>query len=880
MKEGEGYHAKKIESIFDEFETSKKGLNESEAKKRLEKYGKNKIDRKKKFQWLKTLLNQFNSFLIYILIIASAVMFYLGNLLDAIVIFIIVLLNGGIGFFQQYKAEKAIENLKKLVVQKTRVIREGKKIEISSEEVVPGDIVYLEQGDKINADCRIIDEKNAQANEAVLTGESFPVSKTSKILGEKIDLAKRENMLYTGTQLVRGEATAVVVSTGMSSVFGNIAGTLEGIKVQKTPMQKRLDKFSKQLGLGILGLLVIVTVVGMLYEFDMVEMFLTSVALAISAIPEGLPAVLAIAFSISSVMMSKKKVVIRRLPAVESLGSVTTICTDKTGTLTEEKMNVEEIYANGNLFKKKDKKILLNNKKINLKNKKEISKLIRTSILCNDVSYEKEGKEYKLLGDPTEQALVRCALDLNINKKQLEEENPEIEKFRFDSERKMMSVLRDNGRNNTLYSKGALEKILEVSKFEYTGSEIKKLSEKRKKEILKSSKEMEKKALRVLGFAYKNFNKKEKAEEKGMIFLGFSGMIDPPRKEVKGAIKKCKDAGIEVKIITGDSLITASAIAKKIGVEGNAISSQDLNEMDDEELSKKIDNLSIFARVTPQQKLRITKILQEKNETVAITGDGVNDVLALKSADIGIAMGVRGTDVARDVADIVLTNDNFASIVEGVNQGRKTYDNIKKFTKYLLAVNFSGILLITATIFMKMPLPLLPLQILWINLITDSFPALTLVFEKPENVMKSKPRREKSLFKGIWKFLIVAGSLKFLVLLLVYLINMGNNVPIEKVRTMVLMTVIFFELTFVYVCRSNKSLMKIGMFSNKWLNLAVIFGLVLQFILMYTPLSKAFDVVNLSLSEWAFVLPFAVSGFVIFEAGKLILEKRNNPNKN
>ena len=874
-KEASNFHSKSIEELFKEFNSSNKGLTNNEAKKRLGKYGKNIIKKKNNLKPLKILFEQFNSFLIYILIIAGGVMLYIGNLLDSIVILGVVLLNSGIGFFQQYRAEKAIMNLRKLLVQKSRVIRDGKLIEIVSSELVLGDIVVLEQGDKINADCRIIEAENLETNEATLTGESLPVLKSIKKLSPKTNLSKKENMLFMGTGVVKGKTKALVVSTGMNTVFGKIADTLQEIETSKTPMQKKLDIFSKQLGLIILVLVTIVSLIGILYKLDPLEMFLTSVALAVSAIPEGLPAVLAIAFSISSVMLSKKNVIIRKLPAVEALGSVTVICSDKTGTITQEKMIIQQIFSNGNLYTKKLKKLFLKNKEIDVSKNKEIYDLLKTSVLCNSSRYELVDEKYNVIGDPTENSLVMNALDLNVDKKELIEKEPSIKKFDFDSKRKLMSILRKNENENILYTKGATEKIVEISSHELIDGKIKKLDQKRKKELLMEVKKMEKEALRVLGFAYKNFNKNEKVEEKNLIFLGFAGMIDPPRIEVKNAIRDCKSAGIKIKIITGDSLLTAKSVAKQIGIEGLAITGDELKEMSDSELTNKIDKIEIFARTTPHQKLRITKILQGKKEIVAITGDGINDVLALKSADIGVAMGQRGTDVSRDVSDIVLIDDNFASLVEGVKQGRKTYDNIKKFTTYLLSVNFRTIMLITITIMAGFPLPLLPLQILWTNLITDSFPALSLVFEKEENVMKTKPRKEKSLLSGIWKFLIAGGILSLIAVASVYFIATNKGLPIEQIRTLVLTTGITFELLFVYTRRSGKPLTKIGIFSNKWLNMAVLGAFILHLVLLYTPFSIAFDVVPLTLENWLFILPFGASGLILFETWKYFHKNKN-----
>lgn len=868
------YHAKTKEDILHEFRTSEHGLSEREAERRLNLVGKNTIKKVYSLAPLKILLGQFKSFLIYILIIAAVISYLIGHLIDAVVILAIVVVNASIGFFQQYKAEKAIISLRKLLVPTSTVIREGKHIDIPSEDLVPGDIVIFEAGNKINADCRVLESDTLQTNEAILTGESIPVGKENKKLKEKTILAERINMLFTGTQVVRGSGVGVVVATAMKTEFGKIAGKLQTVKVQKTPMQKRLDTFSKQLGLIILALVALIMLIGFLTAADNVNMFLTAVALAVSSIPEGLPAVLAISFAISSVFMARKNVIIRKLPAVESLGSVTVICSDKTGTLTEEKMNVQEIFTNNKLYEKKLKHVLLKGKKVSLQNQKELAYIIKTSLLCNNARFEQQKGKYVFLGDPTEESFVRMALELEISKKRLTEEEPRLKEFEFNPERKMMSILRDSGRHNTLYSKGAPEKIIERSAFELVNGDLKRLTEKRKKELLKESSKLEKKALRVLGFAYKTFPKKERAQEKGLIFLGFMGMLDPPRPEVKRAIQQTKNAGIKVKIITGDSALTASAIANKIGIFGEIITGDQLERMSEQQLEEQIDKIAIFARTTPEQKLKITTVLQKKGEIVAITGDGVNDVLALKAADIGIAMGQRGTDVARDVSDIILIDDNFSSIISGVQEGRKTYDNIKKFTKYLLAVNFSEIFLILLALVMRFPLPLLPLQILWINLVTDSLPALSLVFEKEENVMKTKPRREKSILSGIWKFILIGGLITLAAKFSMFLLTYFNALPLEKVRTLVLTTAIMFELFFVYTCRSNKPLFGNGIFSNKWLNLAVLVSVGMHLILLYTPLAGLFGVVSLTLMDWLFVLPFALSGLLIFEIGKYIKSKK------
>lgn len=877
MKEMNNYHSKPLKEIFSELQTSEKGISIEESKTRLEKFGKNQIKKTHKLRPLKIFLEQFNSFLIYILLIAAVISFLIDNLIDAVVISIIVIVNSIIGFTQQYRAEKSISQLKKLIVSRSKVIRDGRVMEILSEEIVPGDILILNAGDKINADCRIIESENLQADEAVLTGESLPIDKSAKQIPKNTILAKRKNMLYAGTQIVRGTAKALVISTGMQTEFGKIAEGLQEIEPQKTPMQKRLDKFSKQIGIIIILVVSTIALLGFIKKFHALELFLTSVALAVSAIPEGLPAVLTISFAISSLLMSKRNVITRRLPAVETLGSVTVICSDKTGTLTQEKMEIQKIFANNKFYDKKENSLFYKTKKINLLKSRELYGLIKTGVMCNNARYEFFADKRDIIGDPTEAALVSAALDLGIDKKSLIEKEPSLKKFEFTEHRKMMSILRDNGRNNIMYSKGAVEKILENSKFELHNGEIIYLSEKRKSEILENSKIMERDALRVLAFAYKTFNKKEKPEEKGLIFLGLAGMIDPPRREIKEAIRQTLNAGIKIKIITGDALLTAVSIARQIGIRGHAVTGKEIEEMSDEELEKHIDNIVIFARTNPKQKLRITNILQKKGETVAITGDGVNDVLALKSADIGIAMGTRGTDVAREVSDVVLIDDNFASIVEGIRQGRKTYDNVKKFAKYLLAVNFSEIFLILFAIIIALSthnerwfLPLLPLQILWINLVTDSFPALSLVFEKEENVMETLPRKEKSILDKIWKFIIVGGILTFIIKFSMYLLNIFENTSMQETQTMVLTTAVLFELFFVYTCRSKEPILKKGIFSNKWLNYAVLFSIILHLILIYTPLGIVFGVIPLTLKDWLIILPFAISGLIIFEIGKYL----------
>jgi len=860
--------SKKKSEVLKELRTTKEGLTNEEAKKRLDIYGKNEIKKKRQMVIPRIIWGQINSALIYILIFAALISFFLDNQLDAYVIFIVIIINTAIGFSQQYRAENAINNLKKFIIPKAKVKRD-KKIEIiESSYLVPGDIVLLESGDKISADMRILVSENLTINEAVLTGESGAVSKSNMALKQEIPIQERTNCLFAGTQVVTGTVEAIVVETGSNTEFGQLATKLQSIRTQKTPMQKRIEKFSKQIGIIIIALVVIVFVLGVLSKNDMLEMFMVAITLAVGAIPEGLPAVMAISFSISSNLMAKKNVIIRRLPAVESLGSVTVICTDKTGTITQEKMSIQKVFANNHLFTKKEKGLYLNNKKVTIKEQKELELLIQASLLSSNARFEEGGDGYNFIGDPTETSLIANGLDLKFNKKVVTAEQPRIKTFEFDSNRKLMSILRQNRTNQTLYAKGAPEKILEICSSELVSGQVQKLTDKRKTELLKQVKLMEEDALRNLGFAYKNFTKSEKAKEKGLIFLGFMGMIDPPRKEVKSAIKLCRSAGIEIKMITGDSLLTAKAIAKKVGITGQAIDSVSLEKMSDQQLEANIDKISIFARATPEQKLRILKTLQKQGHTVAMTGDGVNDVLALKSADVGISMGIRGTDVARDVSDIILIDDNFASIVNGVKYGRQTYDNIKKFTKYMLSINFDTIILVTITAIAGLPLPILPLQILWKNIVTDSFPALSLIFEKEAGVMQTPPRREKSPLEGTYKFMITAGLLNLAVCATVYFYMLLNGFNHITITTTVMTTDVLFELFFIYACRTNKPLRKIGIFSNKFLNWSIVVAIGLQIILLYTALGSFFHTTPLSLMTWVYMIPLALSGVLIYEVIK------------
>lgn len=852
------YHAKSAKEVISELGSNVEGLSQEEVKKRISEYGLNKLKRTRQFNALKVLLSQFKSFLIIVLIFAAVLAFFMHSVIDSIVILVIVVLNAGIGFTQEYRAEKAIESLKKIMVPEAKVLRNGRVVRINSEEIVPGDILILSEGDKIMADARILKSDGLKINEASLTGESVAVEKRFVKLSDSVPLPERVNMVYQGTQVVFGSGRAIVINTGMKTQIGKISKLVQEVKAEKNPFKEKLDIFAKKLGIFILILSGAVIGLMLLQGAEPFQSFLVGVSLAVSAIPEGLPAVIALGLAFATRRMLKKNVLVRKLSASETLGRTTVICVDKTGTLTEEKMEVSDVYVNGKM-----------------NSKEGIDLLLKIGILCNKARLEKDenGKEY-LIGDPTEKALVISAKDNSLDKKEFTEKEPKVREFAFSSERKMMSVVRKNEKKIISYVKGAPEAIIEHSNYELVNDRKIRLSDSRKTELVSVYEEMAKKGLRVLGFAYKEVDKNvsQKDAETGLVFVGFQGMIDPARPEVKDSIRRANQAGIKVIMITGDSKLTADAVAKDIGLSGKSISSKQLNEMSDMELFKQIKGVSVFSRISPEDKLRIVNALKKRNEIVAMTGDGVNDALALKRADIGIAMGIRGTDVARDSSDIVLRDDNFSSIIEGVKEGRRVYDNVKKFVKFLLSANFSEVILILLVMLIwRNPelLPLLPLQILWINLVTDSFPALALSLEPMESdVMKRNPSSQ-GILKDIKLFILIASLIPLFIYLLFFYRYMADMI---LVRTMIVTTSVMFQMLLVFSCRSNKSVFDSGM--NKWLIYAVLFSIGLHLVALYTPVANLFGFVALGMIEWFWILGLVLIGFFLVEMYKWIRRRQ------
>ena len=855
------YHSLNVKEVFEKIGSSEKGLNGEKANERLKEYGENKLRKKRKFNILKVFLNQFKSFLIIILIFAAVLSFIMRSAVDSIVILIIIILNAGIGFSQEYKAEKAIEELKKIMVPESKVFRNGKVIKIDSKKIVPGDILVLSEGDKIMADARVVESDGLKVNEAALTGESVPENKIIKKLSVSVALADRTNMVYQGTQVIVGSGRALVINTGMNTELGKVSELVQKVEKEKNPFKEKLDNFAKKLGIFILFLCLIIVGLLIFVGSGVFDSLLVAVSLAVSAIPEGLPAVISLGLAFATKKMLKRNVLIRNLPASETLGRVSVICTDKTGTITEEEMTVTDIYTDGKLNPEKNKELLL-----------------KIGVLCNNARIEKNEKNEYFIGDPTERALIISAKNNFLDKRALTEKEPKIKEFAFSSERKMMSVVRKQERKLISYVKGAPEEIIERCDYELIGGRKVKLDEKHKLKLVKIYEEMAKNGLRVLGFAYKEMPRFDKVfdinrAEKGLVFVGFQGMIDPPRKEVKDAIKIANQAGIKVIMITGDSKLTADAVAKEVGLIGKSISNKQLQEMSDRNLFNQINDVSVFSRISPEDKLRIINVLKQKNEVIAMTGDGVNDAPALKRADIGVSMGIRGTDVARDSSDVILLDDNFASIVEGVKQGRGIYDNIKKFVKLLLSANFAQVFLVFLVMMIwRNPelLPLLPLQILWINLVTDSLPALALSVEPIEkDVMKRKPSKQ-GILDGVKGFILVAGIIAVFISFLFFYLNIEN---IDKARTMAVTGGIIFEMFLVFNCKSNQSVFKSP--TNKWLIYAVLFSIALQIITIYTPLGNLFSFVPLGIKDWGLLVGISFIGFFLVEGYKFISRKKS-----
>jgi len=856
---------KEIAKEFDLDITS--GLDNKKVHERLKLYGENKLEEKKAKSLLKLFFEQLNDFLVWILLIAAIVSCLVGEWTDGIIIILIVILNSILGIYQENKADNAFRVLNKMSQLKAKVLRENKICEIKSQEIVLGDIVILETGNKIPADIRLLESINLKVNESSLTGESMPVEKNADlILNKKTVLAERINCVYAGSIISSGRGRGIVIAVGMQTEMGKIAHELNNSPEQITPLEKKLNLFGKKLGITCICICVLIFLLGLWHGIDLLEIFMTAVSLAVAAIPEGLTVVVTVILALGMQNMIKSNAIIKKLSAVETLGSVTVICSDKTGTLTQNKMHVVKFYINNKIFD------------FDHENKNKAKKILEIGVLCNNSELE--------IGDPTETCLLEAGKKINLNKKDLEKIMPRKNELEFDSQRKLMSVLNLYNKNLVLNTKGALDEILKRTSYILHEDNIKKITHKEKNEILNINNIFAENAYRVLGFAYKIFNKNASElnyhDESDLIFIGLVGIIDPPRDEAKQAINKCKRAGITVKMITGDHKNTAIAIAKDLEIiykSSQAIDAIELDNLEEKDLEKKIKNTHVFARVSPEHKVKLIKILKANKNIIAMTGDGVNDAPALKNADIGIAMGITGSDVTKEAADLILTDDNFASIVKAIQEGRKIFVNIKKVIAYLLSCNIGEILLIFIAMILNLPMPLSSVQILFINLITDAFPAFALGLEDAEkNIMRVKPNDpDESLINNHMKNFIITQSiaLAFASLISFWIILSKSNY--QTATSACFVTLVTGELLRAYSARSDKKfLLSTKIFSNRFLNRCVIFSFGFLFLSIYTSsLNQIFHMVKLDIFYLIISLIFSLIPVLSGECFKLYAHYKN-----
>ena len=888
---------KTVDETVNELKTNEEsGLTTEEVNTRKEKYGLNELATKKKKSTFVKFLEQFKDFMIIVLIISAVISGIVGvkqeglsGMTDTIIILVVIIANAIIGVLQENKAEKSLEALQKLSSHVAKVMRNGKLLTIPSRELVPGDVVILETGDYVPADLRIIEAVNLKAQESALTGESVPVEKmAARIEDEKVGIGDRINMLFASSLITYGRGKAIVVETGMNTEVGKIANIINSAEEGETPLQTKLNKLGKTLGIVALIICFVIFGIGLLYGKDVIEMFLTAVSLAVAAIPEGLPAVSTIVLAIGVQRMVKKNAIVKKLPAVETLGSATVICSDKTGTLTQNKMTVEKIYYDNKVFEVKDFKRDLGDEDLN--------KLIYASMLCNDTKITESDK---LAGDPTETALVDLGFKLDYEGT-VYGQYPRVQEIPFDSDRKLMTTVNETNGKYIVYTKGGVDELLARCTKYIVNGEIKDDLKEFKERIKEVNNEMASSALRVLAMAYKELDHKPTNEEMSsmesdLIYIGMVGMIDPPRLEVKDAVAKCKKAGIKTVMITGDHKATAIAIAKTLGIlenEDEAITGLELEEMSQEGLEKNVRKYSVYARVSPEHKVRIVKAWQANGEIVAMTGDGVNDAPSLKIADIGCAMGVVGTDVAKEAADVILTDDNFATVVSAVEEGRRIYDNILKAIQFLLSSNIGEIvtlfvaILITPWLSNKFGIDinliqtLLPIHLLWINLVTDSLPALALAVDPAEaDVMERKPLKHKGgvFTKGMTGRVIYQGIMIGLITLAAFVLGLStpNRTPEEKVmigQTMAFYVLALSELVHIFNIRNNhKSIFKSNPFNNGKLILAQIVSASLMFIILFTShLREIFSITLLPKEHIFEIILLVFSPIVIVELFKLL----------
>jgi Ca2+-transporting ATPase len=930
----EGWHAKSVDEALEELNSSKHGLSEQEAKTRLQQYGFNELKEKKRRTALQMFLEGFKDVFIILLLVAtvfSVIVGYYESMktpqsfleayTDAIAIGLIVVLVAIAGFVQEYRAEKAIEALKRLTAPKARVMRDGKEVTIPAREIVPGDVLALETGDTVAADARIVEAIELKADEAVLTGESTSVDKKTGTLKPEASIGDRKNMLFMATHTIYGRGKAVVTSTGMNTEFGKIAESVQTAEEEETPLQRKLDFFAKRIARVVVVLSIIIFALEVFAEeatkgltqliSAVIDSSMTSIALAISVVPEGLPAIVTISLALGAREFAKRHAIIRRLSSAESLGATTIICSDKTGTLTKGEMTVRRIYSNGEITEvtgvgyEPKGELKGSDSSANASNDENLSLLLTAGSLCNNASLQYDKGAWHIAGDPTEGALIVAAAKAGLEHNELQKKYPRIGEIPFTSERKRMTTIHQTSDGKRLvFIKGAPESVLERCAHLFEKGEEEELTDAKRNGILRINEKLASDALRVLGMAYKKLpstvNEFSDNIEHGLVFLGLEGMIDPPREEAIEANRRCVDAGIRTVMITGDHKLTASAVAEEIGImkkDSRVITGPELENMNDEEFEKIVESVAVYARVSPEHKLRIVKALKKKGHIVAMTGDGVNDAPAIKAADVGVAMGISGTDETREASDIVLTDDNFATIVNAVEQGRVIYDNIRKYARFLIACNFDEVLVIGTFAILAglsgingevlFPLPLLPAMLLWINLVTDGAPAVSLATDPPdEDVMKRPPRKpDEGILHGMIAFVLASFILQSIGTILVFCLEYyvwpthpwgwpngpfneaSRLLSLNEARTTAFVQATMFELFVVWNCRSEKrSVWRMGRdaLKNKFFVIAEIVSIATTLAIPYIPITQAmFRLVPLSLTDMAYVVGVASWGFFV-----------------
>ncbi len=878
------WHLKTAEETLAGLGSSSKGLSAAEAEKRLAEYGPNALPEKEGAGPLKIFLSQFGSPLNWILLGAALISLLLGEVSDAGVIAFIVLVNAAIGFYQEYRAERSVRALKKMVVASARVLRGGSESVIKAAGLVPGDIILLASGDKVPADARLLEANSLRVEEAMLTGESVAASKdTAPVADEKAQIGDRHNMLYMGTAVVSGRAKAAVTGTGTATEIGAIAGLMEDTASVKTPLQDKFERFSRVLGLGLMGVGVVILALGVARGESLRDMFMTVIAVIVAAIPEGLPIVVTIAMSIGVTRMARRGAIMRKLPAVETLGSTTVICSDKTGTLTRNEMTVKAVYDGDELYQvsgtgySPEGEVFCGREACEGGRREKLDKVLRAGLLCNESSVYREGGSWKVTGDPTEAALIVAAAKGGMKAEEEKKNYPQAGILPFESEYGYMATLHKAGSGSLLFVKGAPEFVAEMCPLE----------EARRKEIMAAAEDLASSGMRVLMTAQKALPagaELRREDLKGLEFTGLQGMIDPARPEAVEAIAGCRKAGIRAVMITGDHAVTARAIGRELGIGGEdprVVTGRELSTMTDEDLYGTVKDVSIYARVAPEHKLRIVSQLMKRGEIAAVTGDGVNDAPALKAAHIGAAMGITGTDVSKEAADMIVTDDNFASIYNAVVEGRVVFDNIRKAVFFLIPTGLASVLSIFVTMFAGLPLPYTAIQLLWINVVTNSLQDLALAFEPAEPSVYNRPPndpKEGILSRVMLQRTLIVGVLIALGVLFNFKAALAEGLPIEEARTVAVTTMVFFQFFQLWNSRSEtRSIFRVNPLSNPFLAFSMLAALVAQIAVVYEPaMQKLFHTTDLHEAQWIRILLTSSTVFLVVELDKW-LRRRGTP---